>query len=207
MTSRNFVVPIRDLDEGPKNVEFELHDGFLQSALEGTDARWPKPGSLTLEIAKVGAQIMVRGRAALDVTLPCARTLAPVLVALRPEIFLMLSKSSTPQAPTKGRARKARREPKVPSPGKKKGYQPWVDDPELADSDASSDTFEGEELVLDPFVREFLVLDLPMVPLASDLPTGANAAIPRPPADSGERPVDPRLAPLAAIAARMRKDD
>ncbi|HMR80646.1 MAG TPA: hypothetical protein PKD61_36300, partial [Polyangiaceae bacterium] len=55
--------------------------------------------------------------------------------------------------------------------------------------------------MLDPFVREFLLLDLPMVPVSSDLPTGAIPAIPRPPAESGEKPVDPRLAPLAAIAA------
>lgn len=211
MASRNYVVPIRDLDDGPKNVEFELEDAFLRLALDGTEATWSGPGSLKLEIAKVGGQVMVRGRASVDVTLPCARTLEPVIVPLRPEIFLMLTKVSEPAAPARPKARKSRRAPKAGAAekpaGKKKGYQPWEDDPELGDDDASFDTFEGEELVLDPFVREFLLLDLPMVPVSSDLPTGAIPAIPRPPAESGEKPVDPRLAPLAAIAARMRKDD
>ena len=76
---------------------------------------------------------------------------------------------------------------------------------------AAQDTYDGEQVVLDSFVREFILLDLPMTPLRSDLPLAEDAAIAPPSgsADSAagtEQTVDPRLAPLAAIAHRLRKD-
>ena len=63
--------------------------------------------------------------------------------------------------------------------------------------------------MLDRFIREFLVLELPMVPLREDLRSEATPAIERPPETAASRTseretIDPRLAPLAAIASKLR---
>ena len=209
MSKPHFVVPVRDLEDGPRTVEFELSDAFLRGVFEGTEAEWAAPGSVEVELTKNGREVMVRGHASVDVTMPCARTMAPVPVALRPDIFLMLSQSSGESSERKERPRRGRRGKKAPAAAtkKKERSKGWASDPTLSDGDTAADSYNGEEVVLDGFVREFILLDLPMNPVSSDLPTEENAAIPRPPAEPGDKPIDPRLAPLAAIAARLRKDD
>jgi uncharacterized metal-binding protein YceD (DUF177 family) len=60
----------------------------------------------------------------------------------------------------------------------------------------------GETLVLDSFLREFILLELPMNPIRSDLrPRTERATAPRP---APTERTDPRLAPLAALLAQMR---
>jgi hypothetical protein len=84
----------------------------------------------------------------------------------------------------------------------------WDRDPVLGREEASHDTYDGERVVLDDFVREFIMLELPMAPRRSDLPLEADAATTPAPQDPGAAsgpPVDPRLAPLAEIASRLRK--
>ena len=82
--------------------------------------------------------------------------------------------------------------------------------PAASEEAADDDTHDGERVLLDPLLREFLVLELPMVPLREDLRSEATPAIEaRPvPAGNGQEAraeVDPRLAPLAAIARRLRE--
>jgi hypothetical protein len=84
----------------------------------------------------------------------------------------------------------------------------WADTPVLDDETAGQDTYEGHEIVLDGFAREFLILELPMFPRRSDLPTDRAAANPPLPADSqpgGDKPIDPRLSPLAELKSRLEK--
>ena len=60
----------------------------------------------------------------------------------------------------------------------------------------------------DDFIREFLILELPMFPRRSDLPTDDAPANPPLPADSqpgGDKPLDPRLSPLAELKSRLEK--
>jgi hypothetical protein len=88
------------------------------------------------------------------------------------------------------------------------GIGGWNEDPELSDEDAARDTYDGELVVLDSFIREFIVLELPMNPRKSDLRSAEDVAIALRSAGLGsaeEPPLDPRLAPLAAIASRMRQ--
>jgi uncharacterized protein len=203
-----FTIPVADLEYGPKQARFEIPSEWLQNALAETDAEPLSAGSLDVELSKNGRQVMVRGQAQVSVRMPCSRTLEPVDLDLTPEIFLMLSQASASGAKPPRAARKRKGRGKTEGAGEaKRKYRPWTDDPELTRDDVASDTFEGENVVLDSYVREFIVLDLPMFPVRSDLPTGPNAAIPPPPAveDSGERPIDPRLAPLADIASRLRR--
>jgi uncharacterized metal-binding protein YceD (DUF177 family) len=115
----------------------------------------------------------------------------------------MLAPAPTTVGPKRNRQR-PRRPAAEASP--KKPRRGWQDDPELSEDEAGRDHYFGEEVALDGFVREFLLLELPMV-AHKDLPTGEPPAIAPPPAPPSEAEgrVDPRLAPLAAIADRLRE--
>lgn len=202
-----FKVPLADLEQGPKSVDFDLSLGWLADAFAGTEATAVEPGLLSVEVSKNGREVMVRGRAQVQVTMPCSRTLEPVPIALTPEIFLMLSQASATRPGRSTARRKKGRGAPPTAETKPKKDRGWDDDPPLDSQTAASDTFSGEEVVLDPFVREFLLLDLPMFPVRSDLPPVDKAAIPPAPSDQGEVPIDPRLAPLQAIAERLRKKE
>lgn len=203
MSKPAFVVPIIELEQGPKQVSWPLPLGWLRQVFEDTDAVPDGDGNLDVELTKNGREVLVRGAARARVLVPDARTLDPVAVDLEPEIFLMLSPASPPEAARPRRARRGRSEGgRAPA---KRGRN-WAEDPTLDDQTAAGDVYPDDRVVLDGFVREFLLLDLPMVVTRSDLPLEGNPAIAPPSAESGSQSVDPRLAPLAAIARRLRQD-
>lgn len=224
MSRPELVVPLADLERGPKHVEFVLSDAWLRRALEGTDASIVAPGKLDVTLSKNGTSVLVRGQLEVDLTLPCVVTLDPVPVPVRVEVLLMLEpaggatsdheshvqrrKPRPAKAETSASADKT--QPKRDERGKSsaKGDGRWDDTPELTDEKAGQDTYEGHEIVLDGFTREFLILELPMFPRRSDLPTDGPAANPPLPADSqegGDKPLDPRLSPLAALKSRLEQ--
>lgn len=217
-------------------------------------------GEVDLQVAKNGRQILVRGRIRARVTLPCARTLDPAHYELEPEVFLLLEPGPEEAAPgrararserteTAGRGRRGDRGADKTEPGKgdrtgkparetsaasKKGKRrgEWSEDPELTEEVAATDTYSGELLHLDGFIREFIVLEFPMFPLREDLRSDAaraSSALPFGPgaspgvSDAGpsgaringagatqlddDRPLDPRLSPLAELKARLEKKE
>ncbi len=98
--------------------------------------------------------------------------------------------------------------------GKGKKGGDWSEDPELAEEDAAVDTYSGEQIVLDDFIREFILLELPMFPEREDLRSESFEGSSAPPdgtpvtdasPDEGERPLDPRLSPLADLKARLEE--
>jgi len=217
--SSAFVVPLADLERGPRIVSWSMSPGWLAQALEGTDATILGEGRLEVSITKTGRDVLVRGTAEVHISVPDSRTLEPVELDLKPEIFLMLSPASSDERPpkrgkrAKGRGQLATSHVKAPGHAKAPG-RVWNEDPELSDEKAATDTYEGELVALDPFVREFLLLEVPMVVhsgLRSD-PSAASAPLPLGDSPTGsppDRPVDPRLAPLAQIRDRLaaRKED
>lgn len=240
MSTGLFTVAVRDLESGHKILRSRVPAEWLRSILADTDVEpfGDKEGEISLTLSKTGVEVLVRGHLDLTVSLPCARTLDPAVYRIRPEIFLLLS-----QAPggTSHRAQRARppREVRVardgggekaaktaaphaaPAKGAGKGGKPkgaWDEDPELLDQDAARDTFSGDVIVLDDFLREFILLEVPMVPLREDLRSLSDEASPSPPGSSAlpaeaaadpdgpsEKPLDPRLSPLAELKARLEK--
>ena len=202
---------LADLERGPKQVTWPVLPAWLEKALVGTEAcPGSKPGELDIELSKNGREIMARGNLRVDLMMPCARTLEPVPVEVSTEVFLLLSPAVEP-APAR-RPRRAERG-KTPAPkgkaqksaGRGSGGPGWAEDPVLTDKDAARDTYSGDTVVLDPFIREFLLLELPMVPMQKGLPSEEPPTIaPSSAGSPAERPVDPRLLPLVAIASRLR---
>jgi uncharacterized metal-binding protein YceD (DUF177 family) len=226
MSRPELVIPVADLESGPKHAEFLLSEAWLRRALEGTDATVVAPGKLEVTVTKNGASVLVRGQVSADLTMPCVVTLDPVPVPVRTEMVLMLSQQGGGTTAHEGHV--ARRRPRAPvneaekpasadksgtnrgnrakTHGKSEGH--WDETPTLDDETAGQDTYEGHEIVLDAFAREFLILELPMFPRRSDLPTDGSAANPPLPADSqpgGDKPIDPRLSPLAELKSRLEK--
>lgn len=226
MTAPSFVVPVADLERGPRRVTWAISPAWLRAALAGTDAA-PRgaDGELSVELTKTAGEVMVRGRASAALTMPCVRTLDPVDVDVRTDLFLLLN-PAPPEPRPRARKRKPGASDATPSPKPKRAEapsrrgRPTRDEAEeiaLTESDAARDAYSGDEVVLDPFLREFILLELPMRPLRSDLRLEQETASTRPSAApeagrsalvSAEAPraIDPRLAPLAALKSRLGLD-
>jgi uncharacterized metal-binding protein YceD (DUF177 family) len=199
----SFAVRVADLERGPKEITFTLSEDWLARALSDAQAVPLGPGEATVELTKSGELVLVRGRAHVKVTVPCVVTLDPVPLDLEPEIFLQLAKAAEPSS--RGKA-----EP--PGPKKKGGPKPGAhgrkhkEEPELSAEEAAYDTFRGEEIALDDFFREFILLEIPPYPRRSDLPSPEESISSRPLADPDveAKPLDPRLAPLLGLANRLK---
>jgi uncharacterized metal-binding protein YceD (DUF177 family) len=208
--SPQFFVPVADLDYGDRELDEEIPVEWLKTALSGTEATPDgAPGRLKVVLSKNGREVMVRGRARAKVTMPCSRTLEPVPITLDAEIFLLLSPKSADRPHAKKRSEPSKKPAKGPK-GPKSKARSEPEDP-LTDEAAATDTHDGEKIVLDAYLREFLVLELPMVPLREDLRSEATPAIERPPngpaqeGGTAEATIDPRLAPLLSLKSRLRE--
>ena len=220
MSKAQFVVPVADVERGPRTVSFTLDEAFLRATFEGTEATPRAAGSATVELSKSGRDIMVRGRAEVAISMPCVVTLDPLDIELSPEIFLMLAPAPTAEPAGKGGkgGKGGKKRPgtsaEVPAEARraasrKRGADDDDEEGELLDAvSAARDTFEGSQIELDSFIREFLLLELPMFPRRSDLPSSPGPAIgPRlatAETDEQEPVIDPRLQPLAALRSRLR---
>lgn len=190
----------------------------------------PTSGHVDLSIDRTGRNVIVRGRIDVTVTVPCARTLDPAIYRLVPDVFLLLEPSHRPSNKTARGSRSGSSHGDPIRPEKKTGPKKagrgdsggdsrsgWDADPVLSDEDAAADTYSGDDIILDDFLREFVLLEVPMVPLRQDLRDGAFEATPplpqgTPEGESGslaqkERETDPRFAALAELKAKLEKKE
>ncbi|HEY2409266.1 MAG TPA: YceD family protein [Polyangiaceae bacterium] len=200
MTKPSFVVPLSDLERGPRSIVFSLDEAWLRKTLAEAQATPIGAGTASVELSKSGRDVMVRGRAEARVSVACVVTLDPIEIELRPEIFLLLA----PREPNESSGRRAPKRRGEAGPKGKKGRAEEDSDSELSAEDVAEDTFEGSQIELDSFFREFLLLELPLFPRRSDLPSPEGPAIAPPSAGPTESPViDPRLKPLADLKRRI----
>ena len=213
MDKPSFVVRLADLERGAKEVTFTLNEAWLRQALSDAQAEPLEPGEATVELMKNDHVVLVRGRAHVKITVPCVVTLDPVALDLCPEIFLELEREPEPVRTRPGGkanplavAAKSPEQKRTAKRGAERRAKRAKDDPELSAEDAAHDTFKGEEIVLDGFFREFILLEIPPYPRRSDLPSPEESISSRPLADPKveAKPLDPRLAPLLGIASRLK---
>lgn len=208
MDKPSFVVRLADLERGAKEVTFTLSEDWLRHALSDAQATPLEPGKATVELMKNDEVVIVRGRAHVKLTVPCVVTLDPVALELEPEIFLQLARESEPSPRQKsaGKAEPAGKKQGGGKPGAERRKKRGKEEPELTAEEAAYDTFRGEEIALDDFFREFLLLEIPAYPRRSDLPSPEESISSRPLAepDAEAKPLDPRLAPLLGIKHRLK---
>lgn len=225
MTQKAYVVPLRDLEDGPKTLRGAVTDAWLTEQLADTDASpaGKDDGTLDVTLTKNGRDVLVRGRVTATIQVPCARTLDPAVYRVTPEVFLLLGPKAAAGSSEGARAgREAARgtRPKAPSRdgtaregrGAAKGSGGWEEDGLLDSEDAARDTYTGDQVVLDEFLREFILLEIPMVPLREDLRKAPFEATPSPPGspsagESKPEELDPRLSPLIALKARLEQKE
>jgi uncharacterized protein len=207
-------IRLADLERGKTHYEWELPLLWLRRVFDGTEATVDTSGKLAIDASVTSRQVVVKGHAVANVTMPCARTLDPVSIDLSAEVSLVLRPAATSpemHATTVGSATKRN---SSSNPAKKAAELPkrkpahWPER-ELPEDEAAEDVYQGELIELDGFVREFLLLELPLMPLRSDLRFEERPAIPRSPevanGAANPPPLDPRLRPLAEIASRLKK--
>lgn len=150
-----FSVPVRDLDAAGKPFRFTMRAAWIRGALEGTEVQPAgDDGSLDVRVSKSGTDVVLRGKLAAELVVPCARCLEPAHVSVKQDLAAL----AVPRA--KMREEKRRGE----------------GDPDAA-PDADMIAYDGETLVLDDLVRDELLLAVPMIPLCSE----ACPGISRPP--------------------------
>jgi uncharacterized protein len=183
---RALVLPVHDIDEQGKDYAFPLSAAWLEEALAGTQLRpapGAEPGALEVHAQRNGVEFFVQGEVRADLVVDCVRCLGDVPLPIRVAISTLLSPRKDGDA-----AREV----------------------ELEDDDIERGYYEGHELVLDELVREHLVLEVPMQPLCSQDCKGIaipEHLRPKPQDFGGEGAIDPRLAPLNQLRAKLSEKE
>ena len=201
-----FDLAVADLEDGEKQIDWPIPESWLADVLAGTEATpGAAAGRVSVRLRKEGREVMVRGWLETAVVMPCARTLDPVDVPVKADIFLLLSPGSVD--PPRGRPlRAARRDAAQKQKEPRARRREAAETENLSDEDAAQDTYSGDRIVLDRYLREFILLELPLMPLRSGAPPAIGPS-PGSPGASLEPAIDPRLAPLAELASRLRKQE
>ncbi|HHH11343.1 MAG TPA: DUF177 domain-containing protein [Sorangium sp.] len=168
-------VPVDGLD-----IDVTLPPEWLDKALAeaGVGAAEGKPSpTVRGRLSRSGRDIVVRARVVAAVQAPCARCLRPALVPIDAALSLLLSPA--PRGESRGR--------RQPGDG---------GEHEFTAAEADMDTYDGETIVLDDFVREAIMLEVPTFPLCEPDCPGIRASVAVPPPGND---IDPRLAPLNAF--------
>lgn len=172
---REFEIPVSELDAGGRDYHFPVRAAWLRSILEDTEASAGEgDGSLDVRMSMSGRDVALHGRLKAELSSTCGRCLGPAHVHVDQDVTALFAPKSTLKTP------------------KDKEY-------EFAPEEADVLGYEGETVVLDDFVRDEILLEIPMIPLCSEDCPGI-----RPPSPSEEESakapaIDPRLAPLLQI--------
>lgn len=202
-----FVYPIKEIENDLLEIHESLPEPLLAKMLEDTDvAAVPgSSGQLDVSLTMSGKDVVVRGVVRATVSVACARCLQPALVPVEGELGLLL----VPAKPVdrKGKEPKGELDSKNGKrPKRKREGDSDEDDGHLVDpKEAEFDTYAEDQVVLDDFVREAILLELPIFPLCSETCPGIGP-VPSETAESAtaEETIDPRLAPLLELKKKSR---
>lgn len=171
-----------DIDTSGVAVEIVLPVEWLERELGDANATAVGEGSVNVRLSRSGrADIVAHGRAKAVVEVPCARCLKPATIELSTDLSLLLApKAPAPKAtasPAK-LAAEARRSERTAT----RARADKTEDYEFTSEEADKDEYDGERVILDPFVREALLLELPSFPLCEEGCQGlVGGELPKPP--------------------------
>lgn len=163
-------------------VDVELPDSWMMGALGDTEVSpqvgHDQSGRVTGRLSRSGNDIVVRARVKAAVAVPCVRCLEPASTQVDADLSLLLQAK-------RNESKRGRRSERG-------------EDYEFEENEADLDIYDGETVVLDPFIRELILLEVPSFPLCRESCPGLSAAPSQPEAVESQ-PLDPRLAPLSAF--------
>jgi uncharacterized protein len=179
MAHHEFSIPVGDLDAAGKQFVFAVRAGWMRGALEGHEATTAgRDGELDVRASKSGNDVIVHGTLKAELSVPCARCLEPVRVAIDHPVSVLM----------------------VAGPHSRRGK--GNEEHELTAEEADTLPYDGETVVLDDFVRDELVLETPMIPLCREDCPGIRA-VPQPSESGGS--IDPRLLPLMRFKSSTKE--
>jgi uncharacterized protein len=180
--------PAVDIQLDGLEIDLELPTRWLDSALAEAEVQPREEGGhITGRLSRSGSDIVVRAKVKAAVQQPCARCLEPAEFDVRTELSLLLQ----PMSRSELRSHHERRRTGSGSASNDDEY-------EFTDAEAALDVYDGENVILDAFVREAILLEVPTFPLCRDSCPGLQAAAPLAEIEQA-RAFDPRLAPLDAF--------
>jgi uncharacterized protein len=179
-----FVLQIQDLDEAGKDWNFAIGTDWLASALAETELKaGTEAGRLKVHAQRNGMDVLVQAHIDAKLAATCARCLADVPLRVDMAMTALFSPEHT--RPT------------------------GSDEIDVRLDEVNRDYYSGSQVVLDPMVREYLLLEAPMKPLCSDSCEGI--AVPehlRPPEEVfGDAAPDARFAPLLKLKEALTKNE
>jgi uncharacterized protein len=200
------VVPANDVDPAGIELTVELPQVWLDSTLKDAEAHATRPGSFRGRLSRSGkADVVVRAKIAAELELPCARCLGPAPLSVSTELSLLLK--PRPGGAPQDEAARVRREAKRAAKGAAKGpaaagatkegpneappakaaakapaakappKPPRHAEYEFSSAEADLDEYDGEKVILDDFVREAILLELPSFPLCTEGCEGGGRAL------------------------------
>jgi uncharacterized protein len=208
-------VSAHDIDAAGLAVDADLPPEWLAQHLGDVELTLTSvaPAHVTARLSRSGDDIVVRGRVRAELTTPCARCLAPAPVHVDAELSLFLKPDPAEAALARARGKKTNgafghdgltsaSKARLPeAPAVKAAHKDHKEvEYEFGAEEADQDTYDGETVNLDPFVREAILLEVPNFPLCSEACPGIRPAASEP---APEPAVDPRLAPLGALRAKL----
>ncbi len=177
-----FVLQIQDLDEVGRDTSFPIRPDWLETALAETELKPAgREGRLDVHAQRNALDVLIQGTLQAQLAAVCARCLGDVPI----DVDLPVTALYSPEhmRPT------------------------GQDEVEVDPDEVSRDFYSGSEVVLDPMVRELLLLEAPMKPLCSESCEGIP--VPehiRPPEEVfGDDVPDARFAPLLKLKEAMTK--
>ncbi|MEZ4447052.1 MAG: DUF177 domain-containing protein [Polyangiaceae bacterium] len=178
--------PAVDVQMDGLGIDQELPTAWLATALQATEVEpGSEPGHIKGRLSRSGTQdIVVRAHIRVTVYAPCARCLEPSAVPVDTELSLLLQPLARNAGSGRGRSNGSRERP---------GELEY----EFTSAEADMDVYDGEMVILDDFVREAILLEVPTFPLCRGSCPGIVQH--ESPTLEEARAFDPRLAPLDAF--------
>ncbi len=192
MSTHEFEIPARELDAAGKSFTFPVRAAWLRGILEDNQATAAGPdGVLEIRASKSGTDVVVTGSLKAELTSPCGRCLTPTDIHVAQQITALYV------------------------PAKEiKGSTGLDDEYEFAAEEADMLPFDGDTVILDEFVRDELILEIPMIPLCSEDCAGMSpspdagrdtSGAPSSALEDEEASIDPRLLPLLRLKKQTER--
>ncbi len=188
-----FEIKLSELEAGSREYSLPIRaawlcEQFADLASDDTPVA-SSDGTLEITAETSGDDVLVRGHARARIDTVCGRCLGPAHVDADADIAVLMIKRGS-------------------------DHRPVADEEELTPEEEDREFFTGDEVVLDEVVREHLVLEVPMqvhcredcpgieIPESVRGPAQLDAVRPDAVFDKDGKVIDPRLAPLLALAQK-----
>jgi uncharacterized metal-binding protein YceD (DUF177 family) len=166
--NHRFVIAVQDVPTHEGSWIFAIPQDWGHAVFEKCDvAALEEPGELEVRVSRTGEGFLVEGLVRLTVAATCVRCLQPVPIEIAAPVAVLYVPGVVADRPA------------TTERGKDKSDQDENDEPE-ADDGPDVEHFQNHQLVLDSYIRDTILLEVPMNPRCAvecrlpERPSGAS---------------------------------